>query len=90
MRIGHIGWTKHNVFLQNDVKDNLPFIMTSFRRRICGSGLLKIKNETSASGVIHTLKMKYESCLSFIIIERKIKPYHHFKAYCLSSFVADK
>ena len=27
--IGHLGWTKHKVFLQNDVKDNLPFIPTS-------------------------------------------------------------
>ena len=30
-----LGGTKHNVLLQNDVKDNRRFIMTSLRRHIC-------------------------------------------------------
>ena len=35
MRSGRLGGTKHNVFPQNDVKDNRRFIMMSFRRHIC-------------------------------------------------------
>ena len=35
MRSWRLGGTKHNVFLQNDIKDNLRFIMTSFWRHIC-------------------------------------------------------
>ena len=35
MRSICLGGTKHNVFPQNDIKDNHRFIMTSFRRHIC-------------------------------------------------------